>query len=214
MEAVLLSPGMAFEGWRGDFVGFFRGLELDNSKAYFDSHRELYEEAVRGPLLALLAELEPELGATRMFRINRDIRFSRDKSPYKTNVAGHAGELYVHLDRRQLFVGAGNHHPEPAWLRAFRTAVAGPAGAELGRIVEAARAQGFTAGGDPLSTAPKGFPPEHERIEILRWRNVVLGRRWEIGPWIATREARERVVDAWGYLEPFAGWLGRHVAAA
>jgi len=77
---------MTFDGWKGDFVGFFRGLELDNSKRYFEAHRRQYEVDVRKPMEELVAELEPLLGGSKIFRINRDIRFSADKSPYKLNI--------------------------------------------------------------------------------------------------------------------------------
>src|SRR5947209_6014727 len=106
---------MAFDGWRGDFIGFFRGLELDNSKRYFDAHRRQYEVDVRGPMEELVRELEPVLGSSRLFRINRDIRFSADKSPYKTNIAAVVGRLYIHLDAHLLFVATGAHMPASAW---------------------------------------------------------------------------------------------------
>lgn len=73
-----------FVGWRGDFRGFFLGLQANNTKAYFDAHRRQYEEDVKGPMVALLADLEQEFGPARLARPNRDIRFSADKSPYKT----------------------------------------------------------------------------------------------------------------------------------
>jgi uncharacterized protein (DUF2461 family) len=76
----------AFTGWKGDFQGFFVGLKLNNTKAYFDSHRKQYEEEVKAPMVALLADLEPEFGAAHLSRPNRDIRFAADKSPYKTNI--------------------------------------------------------------------------------------------------------------------------------
>src|SRR5260370_11979166 len=76
----------AFGGWKGDFKGFFLGLQLNNSKAYFESHRKQYENDVKAPMVALLADLEEEFGAARLSRPNRDIRFSADKSPYKTNI--------------------------------------------------------------------------------------------------------------------------------
>src|SRR4030081_427140 len=80
-----------FNGWPEDFQRFFIGLELDNSKRYFEANRRLYEKAVRGPMEALVASLEPEFGPGKVFRINRDIRFSADKSPYKTNIAATVG---------------------------------------------------------------------------------------------------------------------------
>jgi uncharacterized protein (DUF2461 family) len=76
----------SFSGWKGDFKGFFLGLQVNNSKPYFESHRKQYEHDVKAPMVALLADLEAEFGAARISRPNRDIRFSADKSPYKTNI--------------------------------------------------------------------------------------------------------------------------------
>jgi uncharacterized protein (TIGR02453 family) len=204
---------MAFEGWKGDFVGFFRGLELDNSKRYFEAHREQYEQEVRRPLEELVSELEPVLGPGKLFRINRDIRFSADKSPYKTNVAAVVGRLYVHLDSRSFFVATGAHHPATPWLARYREAVAGPAGEELARWVERMRAAGLSVGGNEMKTAPRGYDRDHPRIELLRWREVGAGRHWSIEPWIATPAARDRVVEAWEAMRPLADWLSEHVPA-
>ncbi len=133
---------MAFEGWKGDFVGFFLGLELDNSRRYFEAHRRRYETEVRGPLEELMAELAPVLGPGKIFRLNRDIRFSADKSPYKTNLGAVIGRLYFHLDARMLYMASGAHHPATPWLTRYREAVAGPGGEELARHGEQLRARG------------------------------------------------------------------------
>ena len=202
---------MSFEGWQGDFVGFFRGLELDNSKAYFDAHRKQYEEDVKGPMLELLADLEPTLGGGKIFRINRDIRFAADKSPYKTNIGAIAGPLYIHLDAKSFFVATGAHMPDNPWLSRYRDAAAGPAGAEFERIVEKARKAGVNVGGNPLKTAPRGVSADHPRIEMLRWREVGAGKGWGIEPWIATPEAKKRVLDTWRAMKPFHDWLTANV---
>ncbi|HEY7200797.1 MAG TPA: DUF2461 domain-containing protein [Candidatus Dormibacteraeota bacterium] len=204
---------MAFEGWKGDFVGFFRGLELDNSKRYFEAHRKQYERDVRGPMAELVTELEPVLGPGKLFRINRDIRFSADKSPYKTNVAAVVGRLYVHLDGRSFFVATGAHHPATPWLARYRQAVAGPAGEDLARRVERMRAAGLNVGGNEMKTAPRGYDRDHPRIELLRWREVGVGRGWDIEPWIATPAVKDRVLEAWEAMRPLAEWLGEHVPA-
>ena len=204
---------MGFEGWKGDFVGFFRGLELDNSKRYFEAHRKQFEEDVRGPMLALLAELEPLLGPGKVFRINRDIRFSADKSPYKTNIGATAGAMYIHLDARQLFTATGAYMPDSAWLTRYREAVAGPAGEDLARCVEAMREAGVNVGGNELKTAPRGYPADHPRIELLRWREVGAGTHFDIEPWIATAEAKERIVESWHRMRPLSDWLTSNVRA-
>ncbi|HXM54421.1 MAG TPA: DUF2461 domain-containing protein [Candidatus Dormibacteraeota bacterium] len=204
---------MAFEGWKGDFVGFFRGLQLDNSKRYFETHRAQYERDVRAPMQELVAELEPVLGPGKLFRINRDIRFSADKSPYKTNVAAVVGRLYVHLDGQTFFVATGAHHPATPWLARYRTAVAAPAGEELAVIVERLRAAGLSVGGNEMKTAPRGYDRDHPRIELLRWREVGAGRSWSIEPWIATPAVKDRVLESWEAMRPLADWLSANVPA-
>ena len=204
---------MAFEGWTGDFIGFFRGLEMDNSKRYFEAHRKQYDRDVRGPMEELAAELQPALGPAKLFRINRDIRFSADKSPYKTNVAAVVGRVYIHLDARMFYMATGAHHPETAWLRRYREAVAGPAGEELERQVEAMRSAGLSVGGDAMKTTPRGYDAGHPRIELLRWREVGAGRQFELEPWIATPAVKERVLETWEAMRPMADWLTAHVPA-
>lgn len=205
---------MAFGGWKGDFVGFFRGLELDNSRRYFEAHRKQYELDVRSPMEELLKELEPSLGPGKLFRINRDIRFSADKSPYKTNIGAVAGPLYIHMDARQFFVATGAHMPDNAWLKRYRGAVAGPAGEDFERRVERIRKAGLNVGGNPLKTAPRGYTTDHQRIEMLRWREVVTGKDFGIQPWIATPAVKEKVLETWEIMRPLHEWLKGNVGAA
>ena len=96
-----------FEGWPEEALEFFEGLEADNSKTYWQRHKATYEKAVLAPMEALLDELRPEWGDSRIMRPYRDIRFSADKSPYKTFIAATAGPGYVHLSSRGLGAGAG-----------------------------------------------------------------------------------------------------------
>jgi uncharacterized protein (TIGR02453 family) len=205
---------MAFDGWKGDFIGFFRGLEMDNSKRYFEAHRKQFETEVRGPMEELVAELEPVLGPGKIFRINRDIRFSADKSPYKTNIAAVVGRAYIHLDARQMYIATGAHRPDTAWLTRYREAVAGRAGDKLERIVKSLRSSGLNVGGNPLKTAPRGYPADHPRIEMLRWREVGVGKTFELGPWIASATAKDRLVETWVTMRPLADWLTQSVPEA
>ena len=204
---------MAFRGWTGDFIGFFRGLEMDNTKSYFEAHRKQWEQDVKGPMEELLAELPSDLSPGKIFRINRDIRFSADKSPYKTNIGAIAGDLYIHLDARRFFIGTGAHVPDTKWLGAFREAVAGRPGGAFEKIVTDLRGAGLNVGGNPLKTAPKGYAADHERIEVLRWREVTAGRSWPIEPWIATPKAKDRILESWALLKPFSTWLTKNVRA-
>ena len=89
---------MTFRGWPVEALEFFEGLEADNSKAYWQANKTVYETVVRAPMEELIVELEPEWGEGRIFRPYRDVRFSADKSPYKTNIAAMLGDGYVQLN--------------------------------------------------------------------------------------------------------------------
>jgi uncharacterized protein (DUF2461 family) len=77
---------MAFKGWPAEAIEFYEGLEADNTRAYWQDHKQDYEELVKRPMVELLAELEGDYGAGKIFRPFRDVRFSKDKSPYKTAI--------------------------------------------------------------------------------------------------------------------------------
>lgn len=198
-----------FAGWQGDFQGFFLGLRADNSKAYFEAHRRQYDEEVKGPMVALLADLEPEFGPARLSRPNRDIRFSADKSPYKTNIYADArGGGYVALDATGLVAAGGRYMMEAPHLARFREAIAADAtGRELVAIVTRLREKNYETGGLELKRVPSPHPQDHPRGELLRHKRLIYWRRWEVGPWIATAEARERVAQAWRDGAELNAWL-------
>ena len=130
---MLLRMAGEFTGWTGDVQGFFSGLQLNNSKDYFQAHRSQYEQEAKRPMVALLAGLESEFGPARLSRPNRDIRFSADKSPYKTDIyATTRAGGYVALEAEGLIAGGGRHVMDAARLGRFREAVAASvSGAEL-----------------------------------------------------------------------------------
>src|SRR6478672_1993470 len=120
---------MAFTGWPAAALEFFVGLEADNSRAYFLVHKEQYETAVKAPFLALSEDITKEFGPLHLFRPNRDTRFAKDKSPYKTTAAavteGKGGAAYyVQISSEGLFVGSGYYHLMPDQLERYRVAVA------------------------------------------------------------------------------------------
>src|ERR1700730_10157498 len=122
---------------------FFDGLKRDNSKAYFEAHRQVYEEQVRQPMEALLAELEKDLGPdieVKIFRLNRDLRFSPDKRPYKEHLGAYlssprAGGVYLQVSDDGLYVALGSHEMAPDQLSRYRDAVARKDREKLTRIV-------------------------------------------------------------------------------
>ena len=114
---------MAFRGWRVEALEFFEGLEADNSKTYWQTNKDRYERLVLAPMEALIDELAPEWGESRIFRPYRDIRFSSDKSPYKTHIGAMIGAGYVQLSADGLEAGSGMWEMAPDQLERYREAV-------------------------------------------------------------------------------------------
>jgi uncharacterized protein (TIGR02453 family) len=204
---------VVFRGWPEEALEFFAGLEADNSKTYWQQNKELYETLVRAPLEELINELAPEWGEGKIFRPYRDIRFSSDKSPYKTNIAAVLGEGYVQLGADGLAAGSGMWHMAPDQLERYRQAVSeNKPGAALEAIVVKARAAGLTVTGhEVLKTAPKGYPKDHPRIELLRHKGLIAWREWPVEAWLGTRRAKDRVVGFLRHSKPLNAWLASHV---
>jgi uncharacterized protein (TIGR02453 family) len=162
---------------------FYEGLRADNSKAYWTTHKDVYDEAVRAPMRTLLEALAPEFGATPvLFRPYRDIRFSKDKTPYKTAQGGFL-ELapgvgyYLQVDADGVRVGGGFHahdrHQTTRWRAAVDSPTAGPALVEL---VDALEKAGFEIGGTQVRTRPRGVPPDHPRLDLMRREFLTAAR--------------------------------------
>lgn len=200
-----------FNGWPEDFQRFFIGLELDNSKRYFDAHRDLYEKAVRGPMQALVASLEPEYGPGKVFRINRDIRFSADKSPYKTNVAASVGMGgnggYLSLDARGFMVASGRYELDPPALATYREAVDREAtGSRLAAIVEELESLEYQIGGEELKKVPPGYPKDHPRGRLLRHKRLYAWKQYSLQPWLGSPEVRDKVLAVFRHAQPLNDW--------
>ena len=205
---------MTFKGWPAEAIDFFEGLEADNSKTYWQAHKKVYEEAVRGPMDALLVELAPEFGEGRVFRPYRDVRFSADKSPYKTNIAATLAKGgYISLSSAGLGVGSGSYHMAPDQLERFRVAVADDTtGKQLEKLVAAIAKKGLEVGAhETLKTAPKGYPKDHPRIDLLRQKGLITWRSWPVAAWLGTKAAKTRVVDCLHTAAPVLDWLDKHV---
>jgi len=206
----------AFRGWPEACQRFFIGLELDNSKRYFDANRATYEEAVKGPMVALIESLEADYGPGKVFRANRDIRFSKDKSPYKTNIAGYAGMGghggYLSLDARGLTVAAGRYEMTPAQVTKYRKKVAADStGAPLGAIVARLEKAGYSLGGEALKRVPAGWPQDHPRSRLLRHKVLYIYKNFGLQPWLGSAAARKQVIKVWADAEPLNDWLQRNV---
>ncbi|MBC8066752.1 MAG: TIGR02453 family protein [Deltaproteobacteria bacterium] len=189
-------PGAAFTGFPADALAFLRELDEHNEREWFETQRARYERSVRGPALAFIAAMAPELARISkrfvadprpqggsLMRIHRDVRFGADKRPYKTNIgihfrhtAGkdvHAPGIYVHVAPDGCFLGVGLWHPEPEPLAQIRK-----------RIVEKSKAwqtvrddpgfrKVFEPGGESLARAPRGFDAEHVHVDDLRRKSHI-----------------------------------------
>jgi uncharacterized protein (TIGR02453 family) len=208
---------MGFRGWPPEALTFYEGLEADNSKAYWTAHKDVYEECVRAPMEALAEEVRDEVGPLHVFRPYRDVRFSKDKTPYKTAI-GAAGEteggsvVYVQLSAAGLFAASGHYRPAPDQLERFRVAVADDrAGSQLESVVAGLRKAGYDVGGEALKVAPRGYPRDHPRVALLRHKGVTAGRTYAPAKWLHTARAKDRVLQAWREAAPLHAWLDRHV---
>src|SRR3954470_10937065 len=136
---------MAFKGWPNTAIDFFDGLDDDNSKTYWQANKSTYDNDVKAPMQALLAELADEFGEGKIFRPNRDIRFSADKSPYKTSIAATlGGGGYVQLSGAGLAAGCGMWMMASDQLERYRQAVDDErSGGELVKLVAAVTKKSF-----------------------------------------------------------------------
>jgi uncharacterized protein (TIGR02453 family) len=204
---------MTFRGWPVEAIEFFEGLEADNSKTYWQRNKEVYDSMVRAPMEELLAELQPEFGEGRIFRPYRDIRFSADKSPYKTNIGATVGDGYVQLTADGLGAGSGMWEMAPDQIDRYREAVSATrSGGKLVNLVGKIREAGLDVSGhEALKTAPKGYPKDHPRIELLRYKGLIAWREWPAGAWLGTKRAKDRIVGFLDQAQPLVEWLERNV---
>ena len=208
---------MSFDGFPERALDFYEGLVADNSKAYWTDHKQVYEQAVRSPMLALLEELGPEFGEAKMFRPYRDVRFSKDKTPYKTAAAAAIGDdvqggLYVQLSADGLLVAGGAHGLATDQARRLRAAVAEDRpGTALVRLLDDLRTTGFTVEGERLKRVPAEHGADHPRADLLTLKTLWARRVHEPGEWLHTGRAKEVVAEDWRRLQPLNDWLAQHV---
>jgi len=205
---------MAFSGWPVEAVEFFAGLAADNTKTYWTEHREVFDTCVHAPMAALVADLAGEFGPARISRPYQDVRFRADKSPYKTAIyATLERGGYVRFSADGLVAGRGYYAMAPDQLDRYRRAVADDRyGPELVQVAGQLTAQKVTVDGTSnLKSAPKGYPKEHPRMELLRHKDLIAWRDWPVAAWLGTAAARTRVVTVLRAAEPLQSWLDDHV---
>ena len=209
---------MTFRGWPKEALDFYVGLEADNSRQYWLAHKTTYDESVKAPFLELSDAVAREFGPLRVFRPNRDIRFSKDKSPYKIAAAaateGEGGAAYyVQISSGGLYVGSGYYHLMPDQLERYRVAVADArSGPKLAAAVAALRKQRYGVDSrESLKKAPRGYPSDHPRIELLRNKGMHAGKEFGAPGWLRTKAALDRIVKTWRDAGPMNRWLDKHV---
>ncbi|MGH3439653.1 MAG: DUF2461 domain-containing protein [Sciscionella sp.] len=214
---------MRFEGFGEYAVDFYDGLVVDNSKAYWDDNKHVYASDVRAPMEALLSELASTFGGFgkgKVFRPYRDLRFARDKTPYKTHCGAvlergrGAGAYYVEVGPEGLQAGGGCFHLQSDQLARFRTAVDDePRGERLRAVLDRLTRKGWQLRGERLKTRPRGYPHDHPRLDLLAHRSLYAIRTWPPDDGLHDRTALDRVRTAWRELRAFNEWAADHVGA-
>jgi uncharacterized protein (TIGR02453 family) len=204
---------MSFSGWPEEALEFYEGLAADNTKTYWTKHKEIYDAKVLRPMTELVEELAPEFGETKIFRPYRDIRFSKDKTPYKTHIGAMVGSGYVQFSAQGLAAGNGMYGMAPDQLDRYRQAVAGDrTGGELEDVIAAVESAGIgVTGRDVLKAAPRGYPADHQRIGLLRYKGIVAWKEWPVESWLETAAAGDRVTGFLRATRPLSAWLDTNV---
>lgn len=205
---------MTFAGIPIAALDFYEDLEADNTKAFWTAHKQVYDEAVKAPLEALVAVLAVEFGSAKLFRPYRDVRFAPDKTPYKTHQGAWFSEssLYLQVSAAGLMVAGGYWDTSSAQVERLRRAVVDDvAGAALERALATVGKARFTLGGHQLTRVPSGYPKEHPRADLLRYKSLSARREFGSPAWLTTKRAQSEVVKAWRSMNPLISWLDTHV---
>jgi uncharacterized protein (TIGR02453 family) len=208
---------VTFAGLPADGLVFYEQLEADNTKVFWQANKHRYDESVKAPMAELSAELD-DFGPFHMFRPHNDVRFSKNKPPYKTQQGaygeseGGAGH-YIQFSASGLMVGAGYYAMASDQLARFRAAVDSEVlGPQLADLVADALRRNYTIGSiGELKTAPRGFPKDHPRIEILRRKGLIAVKEFGVPPWIHQKGVVKRIRDAWVGVADLCAWLDTHV---
>ena len=206
-----------FSGWPAEATAFLAELAADNTRTFWTENAHRYRALLLEPTRALAVALTPEFGPPRVFRPYVDRRFRPNADPYRTDtgitVAGPGGTPYVAvLSAQGLAVQVGHQVFDAGQLRRYREAVAGPPGEALDAVLAALRRDDLVPDGVPaLAGRPRGYPADHPRLSLLRWRGLHVDCAWSAGEWLGTEEPLRRVAAAWRAARPLADWLEAHV---
>ena len=216
---------MEFTGFPVAALDFYDDLEMDNTKSFWEKHKAVYDESVKTPITALMEALTPEFApdgrTAKIFRPYRDVRFAKDKTPYKTHQGAYVAVApstgwYVQVAAAGVRTGAGFYEASGDRLSAFRDAIANDrTGPELEQIIAKLQKAGVSIGGDRLKTTPRGYDADHPRIELLRHKTLTRRPRAGLRPGdLHAGAARPGPQGLAGRLARWSSgwWQLRHVA--
>jgi uncharacterized protein (TIGR02453 family) len=205
---------VAFAGIPVTALDFYEDLENDNSKSFWTAHKQVYEESVRAPMVALAEALSGEFGTPKLFRPYRDVRFAKDKTPYKTHqgVWFEESSRYLQISASGLLLAGGYWDTSAPQVDRLRRGIADDvAGPALQRAIATVRRKGFELGGHQLTRVPSGYPKDHLRADLLRYKSLTAHREYGCPDWLATGTAKREVAKAWRGINPLIAWLDTHV---
>jgi uncharacterized protein (TIGR02453 family) len=205
----------AFTGFPDAALDFYDDLEVDNTRSFWEKHKPVYTESVRQPMTAMCEALAPEFGDAKVFRPYRDVRFAKDKTPYKTHqgafvAAGSSTGWYVEISARGLRVGGGFYEASGERLANIRHAMAhGTSGPRLQRVLRKLEKDGFEISGERLKTSPRGYDADHPRIELLRHKQLFAAKHFGFEG-LDSPDVLDRVRTEWRALRPLVEWVATH----
>jgi uncharacterized protein (TIGR02453 family) len=189
-----------FDGFPLEGIKFLKQLKRNNDRDWFEKHKDDYETSVKLPMQSLIAALHPhfqrfapefDINPKRsIFRIYRDVRFSKDKTPYKTHVAAHfvlrgkpkgieGSGYYLHIEPGEVFIGGGIYMPDNDQLKKIRKAIVDKPKQFLSIVQEPVFKKTFGAlEGEKLQRPPKGYEPDHPMVEWLKHKQFFVGVEW------------------------------------
>ena len=221
----------SFTGFSKNTIIFFEKLRENNNRNWFEQHRDMYESSILEPsrafVLAMGARLRtivPRIMAIprvnkSLFRINRDTRFSQDKSPYKTNLGLYFWEgmrsrlecpgFYFHLEPPKMMLGCGFYVFPDRYLDRYRRAVVDPKkGKEIAGIIEkTAGMKGWTIGGKHYKRVPPGFNPSHPNAQLLQHKGLYFGQETDVPQEFFSSRLVEYCFENYARFGPLHKWL-------
>ncbi|MEO0670610.1 MAG: DUF2461 domain-containing protein [Pseudomonadota bacterium] len=203
-----------------DAFQFFADLGDENTKEFFQENRERFEESVKAPMAEIIERLSSTYGAFKLFRMNRDVRFSKDKSPYKLQqgaVTREDGRRYFYIDANGLLVATGAWQSDGAQLKRYREAIADEtSGKKAVQIMNRLLSKDFEVSGGldkPLASAPRGYPKDHPRIELLRWKGFMAVKRMSAADVVEDPALHKAIAKIYRDAKPLTEWCEAHLTA-